>query len=93
MLTGKERRQFKKELHDKDPILYIGKNGLTENVLNEVNVLLDSYELIKIKVQKNFSEDKDQILENILEETGAEYIMSLGNVFGIYRKNPEKDKK
>ena len=48
---------------------------------------------VKIKVQKNFSEDKDDIVDKILEETGAEFIMSLGNVFGIYRKNPEKDKK
>lgn len=91
-LTAKERKELKKKVHKEDVKLFVGKNGVTESLIEEVNNLLDKYELIKIKIQKNFSEDKEGIIKEIIDKTGASYVMDIGNVFSIYRENPDKDK-
>lgn len=90
-LTAKERKELKKKVHKEDVKLFVGKNGVTESLIEEVNILLDKYELIKIKIQKNFSEDKDEIIKEIIDKTGASYVMDIGNVFSIYRENPDMD--
>ena len=91
-LTAKERKELKKKVHKEDVKLFVGKNGVTESLIEEVNNLLDKYELIKIKIQKNFSEDKEGIIKEIIDKTGASYVMDIGNIFSIYRENPDKDK-
>ena len=90
-LTAKARKELKKKVHKEDVKLFVGKNGVTESLIEEVNILLDKYELIKIKIQKNISEDKDEIIKEIIDKTGASYVMDIGNVFSIYRENPDMD--
>ena len=51
MITGKQRRYLKKLAHDIDPLVYIGKNDLTENVIKEIDNLLEARELVKVKIQ------------------------------------------
>lgn len=92
MLTGKERRQLKKEIHGQDPKLYIGKNGITENLITETHNLLEKYELIKVKVQNSVIEDKGELMEELIQAVDGEYVMDLGSVFAIYKENLEKDK-
>ena len=52
MITSKQRSYLKKLAHDLDPIVYIGKNDLTDNVLNEIDTLLELRELVKVKIQE-----------------------------------------
>lgn len=89
MLTGKERRELKKKVHDQEAKVYIGKNGISENLIEEANVLLDKHELIKFKVQKSVVDDKKDIMNQLIEELGAEYVMDIGSVFALYRYNVE----
>lgn len=91
MLTAKDRRELKREINKEDPKIYIGKNGLTENLLSEVSDLLDKYEVIKIKLQKSIQDDKEEIIEELIEKLDAEYVMDIGGVFAIYREAPEEE--
>ena len=71
--------------HNLNPVVMIGNNGLTEQVLREIEVSLNAHELIKIKV---FGDDRDarkQMLEEICEKTGAAAIHHIGKQLVIYR--------
>ena len=52
MITGKQRSYLKKLAHDLDPIVFIGKNDLTENIIKEIDSLLELRELVKVKIQE-----------------------------------------
>ena len=76
-----------------EPALIIGKNGLSDNVIKQIDDLLEKRELVKIKVLNNNFEDKDNMLDEILEKTNSEYVSHLGFKFVIYRQNPDPDKR
>ena len=69
------------------PVLRIGKNGINENVVIEVEKLLKKRYIIKIKVLNNCPiEDIKQIIEFVLTKTGSELVSKVGNTFTIYRR-------
>lgn len=89
MLTGKERAMLKSESHDYKPVVNIGKFSLTDEVIKSIEEALDARELIKIKILNNNLDNPDDILQSILEKTGAEFVSHLGSIFTIYRKSKE----
>ena len=89
MLTGKERAMLKSESHDYKPVVNIGKFSLTDEVIKSIEEALDARELIKIKILNNNLDNPDDILQSILEKTGAEFVNHLGSIFTIYRKSKE----
>jgi RNA-binding protein len=67
----------------------IGQAGLTTGVLAEIELALNSHELIKVKIRAE--RDERQVLsEKICNETKAELIQSIGQIIVIYRLNPNK---
>ena len=71
--------------HKLSPVVMIGNNGLTENVLQEIEVSLKAHELIKIKV---FGDDRAlrvQILEEICGKTRALAAHHIGKQLVVYR--------
>lgn len=89
MLTGKERAMLKSESHDYKPVVNIGKFSLTDEVIKSIEEALDAREIIKIKILNNNLDNPDDILQTILEKTGADFVNHLGNIFTIYRKSKE----
>ena len=70
-----------------EPILRICKNGLTENVLNELIKLLKKKKLIKIKLLKSsVSKNKKELINEIVQKTDSELIESVGNMVVLYRE-------
>ena len=65
----------------------MGQNGLTENVLAEIEGALDHHELIKIKVRAGNRDTRDKLIDEICQKTGAENIQRTGNILSIYRQN------
>lgn len=75
-----------------DPILQVGKNGISENFIIQVDEALEARELIKVNVLNNsLLEAKDVAIE-VVEATDAEFVQSIGNKFVIYRESEENKK-
>ena len=64
----------------------IGHQGLTENVLKEIENALNAHELIKIKVLGDDRELRVSMLEEICEKTGAVNVHHIGKQLVIYRQ-------
>ncbi len=92
MLTGKQRSYLKSMANNLDPIFQLGKNGLTENFIKQVDGALESREIIKINVLKNCELDPTEVANELMEELGAEFVQSIGRKFVIYRESQENKK-
>jgi len=89
MITSKQRSYLKKLAHDLDPIVYIGKNDLTDNVLNEIDTLLELRELVKVKIQEGSLLDPKDTANEIATTLKAEFVQAIGRKFTLYRKSKE----
>ena len=52
MLTGKQRSYLKSLAHELEPTVYVGKLGMTENIIKEMEIGFETRELVKIKLQE-----------------------------------------
>ena len=69
------------------PILRIGKSGLTESMLYEIEKNLSKRSLIKIKLLRaSFDKkSKDDLINSILQNTHSKLVESVGNIVVIFR--------
>ncbi len=75
--------------HDTKPVLTIADKGITENILAELEICLNQHELIKIKMRTD-RDTRQQYISQLLKESGAQLIQSIGQTLTIYRANPKK---
>lgn len=92
LLTGKQRSYLKSIAHNLDPIFHIGKNGLTENFIKQVDEALETRELIKMNILRNSDLEPDEVANELIEALGAEFVQSIGKRFVIYRESEEHKK-
>jgi RNA-binding protein len=86
-LTNPEIRKLKAQGQLLNPIVRVGKIGLTPAVLQATEQALLSRELIKIRFDHE-RDDRDELAGKIAESTGAALIMQVGKVAVFYRPKP-----
>ena len=91
-LKGSQRKWLRGQAHSLKPVVQIGKNGLTEGTLREIDLALDSHELIKIQAVAS-KEEKLEMARQIEEELGAETVGQIGHVLILYREHEDPDKR
>jgi putative YhbY family RNA-binding protein len=89
MLTAPQRKALRARAYKLDPIVQIGGKGLTGEVLAEIERALKAHELIKVRAGTAERDERDRMLEEICEKTGAAAVQQVGKVFVIYRKKAE----
>jgi RNA-binding protein len=92
MLTGKQRSYLRTLGNTIDAIIQLGKDGIDENFLKQINEALEARELIKISVLKNSDMDVREACEAICKGVSANPVQVIGNRFIIYKKSREKSK-
>ncbi|MDW0112321.1 MULTISPECIES: ribosome assembly RNA-binding protein YhbY [Sporosarcina] len=89
MLTGKQKSYLRSEAHHLQPIFQIGKGGLTEPIIKQIEEALEARELIKVSILQNCEEDKSEIAER-LEEAGIDVAQVIGKILVLYKESKEK---
>lgn len=79
MLTGKQRSYLKALANSIDSIMQIGKGGITENVIKQIDDALEARELIKISILNNSMLEAKDTANEIAEAVQAEYVQSIGD--------------
>lgn len=85
MLTSKERADLRGKSNSINTTLMVGKGGVTEAVIAEAEILLDSHELVKGKVLDGALMTAREVSDLICENTNAEPVSCVGSRFVIYR--------
>jgi RNA-binding protein len=88
-VNSADKKILKAQAHGLKPVVLIGQSGLTAAVLGEIELALDSHELIKVKIRAE-REQRKEISAKICAETGATLIQSIGQIAVLYRRNPKK---
>ncbi len=91
-LTPKQKRHLKGLAHHLKPVVMSGQHGLTEGVLNEIEIALEAHELIKVRIAAGDKDERKGILETICNSSKAELVQSIGHVAVYYRRHPKKPK-
>ena len=90
MLTGKQKRFLRSEANRLQPLIQIGKNGLTESVIELIEEALESKELIKVSILQNCGEDKEVIANQLAEREGLSIVQIIGSTIILYKESVEK---
>ncbi len=92
MNTSKTKRFVKHKLKDEGPTVWIGKEGLTEQSLIEIEKQLKKNKMLKIKILQTalIQETKKEIAAKAAEQTGALLVDLRGHIFILYRKKEKQ---
>jgi RNA-binding protein len=86
-LTNPEIRKLKATAQHLEPVVHVGRSGLTDAVVQSVEQALRAQELIKIRFDHD-RDERDVLAGKIAEATGATLIMQVGKVAVYYRPKP-----
>ncbi len=89
MLTSKQRSFLRALGHKLEPLVFLGKGGLTDNVIKEVDTNLELRELIKVKLQDGCELEIKEVANEIAETLNADVVQVIGHKFILYRESPE----
>ena len=92
MITTKQRAQLRALANPLEVILQVGKGGIIDTLVKQVDDALTARELIKIKVLENAPVNAREVAQELAEKTGAEVVQVIGMKVSLYRRN-NKDPK
>ena len=87
MITSKQRSFLRALGHKLEPLVFLGKGGLTDNVIKEVETNLELRELIKIKLQDGCELEIKDVANEIAETLNADVVQVIGHKFILYRES------
>lgn len=91
-LTERQKKHLRRLAHALKPVVTIADNGLSENVLKELEAALKFHELIKVKVRVGDRDARDALLEQLCKECRCTLLRRVGNVATLFRRNAQKPK-
>ncbi|MDO4395650.1 MAG: ribosome assembly RNA-binding protein YhbY [Clostridia bacterium] len=89
MITSKQRSYLRGLAQTTDATVYIGKQGLTENVKKEIDTGLEHRELVKVKLQEGADLEPKVVANEMAEALGAEFVQAIGRKFALYRESKD----
>ena len=90
-LSSSERSFLRSQAHHLEPVVLIGKNGVTGGAIKTIDKTLDSRELIKIKF-RGFKDEKQILSEKIAGLTNSAVVGIIGHTLIIFRQNHDLEK-
>ena len=90
MLNGKQRSYLRGKANEMNPIVRVGKEGISEGVIEDLDKALDDHELVKGRVLNNTLVDVKDAAYELADSCNAEVIQIIGNVFILFRRNQEE---
>ena len=92
MLTSKQRAQLKGIAATADTIIQVGKGGINENLVTQVNDALRARELVKGRVLENSLLTAREACDQLSELCKAEQVQVIGSKFVLYKRNETNPK-
>lgn len=92
MLTPRMKRRIKRELSAERPTVWIGKNGVSVEVLAEIDSQLERTEMVKSKILKTALGETQAkaIAAEIAQQTGSILVEVRGHTFILYRRKTKE---
>lgn len=92
MLNSKQRAELRGMANTLEPIFQVGKGGVNDQLIRQVDETLEKRELIKLTALETSPDSSREAADRIAEETGADVVQVIGRKFVLYRKSKENQK-
>lgn len=92
MITTKQRSYLRSLANTMTPIFQVGKGGIEDNFVKQVDSALEARELIKIKTLNNSGITAREASDILCEELGCEGIQAIGSKLVLYRQSSKNPK-
>jgi len=89
-LTGKQKRHLRSLGHHLKPLVMLGREGITDNVIKAAAAILEAHELLKVKIGHGCLLERQEAAEVIAARTGSEIVQVLGKTFLVFKANHER---
>jgi RNA-binding protein len=91
-LTGKQARHLRALGHHLDPVVQLGKHGLTDGAKDAVHAALTTHELVKVRLGTECPDAVKEVAERLGPELSAHVAQLLGRTILLYRRHPKQPK-
>ena len=90
MASTKLRKALRAAGHHLSPVVQVGKEGVSEPVMAQLDAQLAAHELVKVRIGSESPEDRFEAAERLGAAAGAQVAQILGRTVLVYRRHPEK---
>jgi len=91
-LTSSQRKRLRGLAHALEPLVHVGKSGVTDELATQIDRALDAHELVKVRFLEGKSE-KAELVAELCARTGAAAAGTVGHVAILYREHPDPEKR
>ena len=91
-LTGTQKKHLRGLAHSLKPVVQVGRNGLTDPVIQSIDEALADHELIKVRLADPQGQ-KRELADEIAARTGSARVGLVGNVVTLYRQHPDPEER
>lgn len=91
-LTGSQRKYLRGVAHGYKPLVQIGKERLSKNVLSSIDTAIEAHELIKVKIAAE-REQRERLVPVIEDRLNCECVGTVGRMAIFYREQPNPEKR
>lgn len=89
MLNSRQRAQLRSMANSYETIFQIGKGGINDALIKQIDEALEKRELIKIRTLETSPETSREAADNIAEAVKADVVQVIGSRFVLYRESKD----
>jgi RNA-binding protein len=89
-LRGKQKRFLRSQAHHLQPIFQIGKGGVSEAMMTQINEALEKRELIKISLLQNTDEIAEDAAQTIAITIHCDVVQVIGRVVVLFKTSSKE---
>ena len=89
-LSGKQKRFLRAEAHALEPVVMVGKEGLTDTLVAALQAALLAHELIKVRVHESSPVAREELALQLPSLTKSELAGQVGRVLILYKRHPHE---
>ncbi len=88
-ITGRQKKQLRALGHHLNPVVFVGKEGITKTVLKAIDDAITAHELIKVKLGQNCPLAKNEAAKKLAQQSGTTLVQLIGKTVLLYLPNPD----
>jgi RNA-binding protein len=89
-LTGRQKRHLRGLGHHLNPVVQLGREGLTEAVARKLSVELENHELVKVRVGDGCLDTPKELADLLAAQSGSEAVQIIGHTILLYRRRAKE---
>ncbi|ADQ14572.1 ribosome assembly RNA-binding protein YhbY [Halanaerobium hydrogeniformans] len=89
MLNGKNRSYLRGKANKLNPVIHVGKEGITDAVIDQLDQALEDHELLKVRILESVGRSTRSSAEELATATAAEVVQVIGGIAVLFRQRDE----